>query len=73
MNGNVVIESILQEPAKHAASLATTSTGMATGDILGAVAACAGIFLTCYLIYKTHLDIKLTKIKLAREDRRNAG
>lgn len=72
MSENVVIQSVIEEPAKHLASAATTPMGVATGDItLAVVAAAASLVLTCYLIYKTHLSVKLLKIKLAKEDRRD--
>lgn len=78
---NIVVESFAQEKERHIINAATTgtaatvsATGTFLGDFLGFLPVAgmiAGPIVYCYLVYKTYLDIKLLKIKLAKEDRRH--
>lgn len=82
-------ESIIQEKMRHAVGVATTGTGATVAatspapvndgfliDIISwlpHLAVFAGFAVSCALFYKTYIEIKLAKIQLAKEDRRDAG
>lgn len=78
---SVALESIVREKARHAVNAVATGTaatagtaGSIFGEILGwlpHVAVIAGLLVSCALFYKTYLEIKLARITLAKEDRRD--
>jgi predicted MFS family arabinose efflux permease len=79
---SIAVESIVREKARHvtnAVATGTAATAGATGSLIGEmlgwlphVAVVAGLCVSCALFYKTYLEIRLTKVKLAKEGRREA-
>lgn len=77
----IAVESIAKEKVRHTINAVATGTaataGTATsifGDILGwlpHIAVVAGLLASCALFYKTYLEIKLTKVLLSKEGRRD--
>lgn len=78
----IAAESIAKEKTRHLANAAATgtagtigATGTIVGDIVGwlpTVGVVFGICVSCALFYKTYLEIKLAKVKLAKEGRRES-
>jgi hypothetical protein len=79
---SIAVESIVREKARHTVNAVVTGTAGtvgATGSVIGEmlgwlphVAVFVGLCVSCALFYKTYLEIKLTKVKLAKEGRREA-
>ena len=77
----IAAESIAKEKVRHTVNAVATGTAATTatatsfyGDALGylpTVAVAAGLLVSCALFYKTYLEIKLTKVLLAKEGRRD--
>ena len=80
--GSIALESIVREKARHATNAVATGTaatagtaGSIFGEILGwlpHVAVLAGLIVSCALFYKTYLEIRLARIQIANEGRREA-
>ena len=79
---SIAAESIAREKTRHLVNGVATGTAgtiTATGSIAGSVmewlpvvGVLGGICVSAALFYKTYLEIKLTKIELAKEGRRNS-
>ena len=79
---SIAVESIVREKARHATNVLATGTaatagtaGSIFGDILGwlpHIAVVAGLLVSCALFYKTYLEIRLARIQIANEGRREA-
>ena len=77
---SLAAESIAREKLPHAANAIATGTaatvgtaGSIMGDMMGwlpQVGVMAGLAVSCMLFYKTYLEIKLARVQLAKEDRR---
>lgn len=79
---SIAAQSIASEKQKHLANAAATgtagtigATGTLVGDIVGwlpTIGVILGIGVSCALFYKTYLEIKLAKVQLAKEGRRQS-
>lgn len=75
----VVAESVANDKAKHVANGVATAAAGTAGyfdtflGFLPHIAVFLGICVSVAIFYKTYLDIQLTKIRLAQEDRRDEG
>jgi len=68
---SLAIQSIVKEPIKHAANAVAGTTGVSVAPdylaiLVGIVSVMTGLIIT----YKTYQEIKILRIKMAREDRR---
>jgi hypothetical protein len=68
---SVAVQSIIQEPIKHATNVTAGSAGViAAPDWLGIAIGVVSLITACAILYKTYLEIRLKKIQLAKVDRR---
>lgn len=80
---SVVGQSIAQEKARHVTGVIVTGTGATVGtagsiagEVLGwlpHVAVVAGLMVSCFLLYKTYLEIQILKRNLAKESEQGDG
>lgn len=69
---SVAVQSVAAAPVKHAVNTAVGVVGVSTApDYMAIAVGCASVAASIAFIYNAYLDIKIKKIKLAKEDRRS--
>ncbi len=68
---SLAIQSIAKEPLKHAVNAAAGATGVSVApDYLAIAVGIVSVMTGLIITYKTYQEIKLLRIKMAKEDRR---
>ena len=67
----VIAKSLLEEKARHGASISIAAGGVSVGTVIGYAVAFIAALSSLYVMYKTSREIKLINIRIEKEAKKD--